>query len=103
MQIRAAAAGSQAGGYVVGTANAERAANIRSMGNTPTLVTAGFASVTSTWVFPIAGGQTKTFRLNGSVACRSMAWATAPSLPARPPAQPTGCSEPGGGSGSGPI
>lgn len=90
VQIRAGAAGSQAGGYVVVTgnvngsflaadcpchvrselldvtANTERAANIQSMGNTPTLVTAGFASVTSTWVFPIAGGQTKTFRLNGS-------------------------------------
>jgi hypothetical protein len=90
VQIRAGADGSQAGGYVVVTGNVngsflaadcpchvrselldvtdntERAANIQSMGNTPTLVTAGFVSVTSTWVFPIAGGQTKIFRLNGS-------------------------------------
>lgn len=48
------------------TENTEAAQNINAVGDTPTLVTAAFGSVTSTWVFPIAGGQTKVFRLNGS-------------------------------------
>ncbi len=48
------------------TANDDRAANVDSVGNDPTLITATFASTSSTWIFAIPANTTRTYRLNGS-------------------------------------